>query len=447
MSKLPTDSVRLSPSIGAIRFRGGSTSAFSGAAAAWFRKVFVFVALYVILYSPTLTATQTGLARPLVLLGLTVALVSELCRSPPRWQVPFATIVGCVGLMVALALSQSLALLHGGDLFLRGVTVSVFSGLLPLTYLIVRFAPDTPSSLEALARSLARLGALQSVLILADWWSPAVRTAMAAIVMQPDNIDSGFRAAGLTSMTGDGLSVSQAICAVCAIHLAVIQEHWRSALGWACALVGILATMVFVGRTGFVLIAVFTVYLAIVAPRRKRILVGAAFVIALFAGAVAAISLSIDDDRLANLFDQATASAFEVITGFEPGTGLHTESTDDLATMIVLPHSIETWAIGDGYYSNPASADANYMGTDIGYLRMLFYVGAIGSAAIYSWYCCVAFWSARRFRRRSDSVLGVGLVLCFFVSQMKFNFLLLLAPLALASLIFFSAIHDQRRCA
>ena len=58
--------------------------------------------------------------------------------------------------------------------------------------------------------------------------------------------------------------------------------------------------------------------------------------------------------------------------------------------MIVWPESLKTWIIGDGYIENPAS-DPNflgevtggyYRGTDIGYLRYIFYFGIIGLAAL-----------------------------------------------------------------
>ena len=55
--------------------------------------------------------------------------------------------------------------------------------------------------------------------------------------------------------------------------------------------------------------------------------------------------------------------------------------------MYVFPDNIKTWIIGDGYLSNPADVDPYftgkiikgfYMGTDVGYLRFIFYFGLIG---------------------------------------------------------------------
>lgn len=61
-------------------------------------------------------------------------------------------------------------------------------------------------------------------------------------------------------------------------------------------------------------------------------------------------------------------------------------SNELLKQMIVFPETLKTWIIGDGYCDNPAQ-DPNflgiikggyYMGTDIGYLRFIFYFGIPG---------------------------------------------------------------------
>lgn len=62
-------------------------------------------------------------------------------------------------------------------------------------------------------------------------------------------------------------------------------------------------------------------------------------------------------------------------------------SNETLKTMYVFPESLKTWIIGDGYFNNPISVDpyyvgpitgGYYMGTDVGYLRFIFYFGIIG---------------------------------------------------------------------
>ena len=66
-------------------------------------------------------------------------------------------------------------------------------------------------------------------------------------------------------------------------------------------------------------------------------------------------------------------------------------SNETLESMIVFPEDLETWIVGDGYFANQrndinylgdATEGGFYMGTDIGYLRFIFYFGLIGLFAM-----------------------------------------------------------------
>lgn len=71
---------------------------------------------------------------------------------------------------------------------------------------------------------------------------------------------------------------------------------------------------------------------------------------------------------------------------FESGEW-ETDSTAKLETMVVWPEELRTWIIGDGYFLNSrydpnylgdATDQGFYMGTDVGYLRFIFYFGVAG---------------------------------------------------------------------
>lgn len=83
-----------------------------------------------------------------------------------------------------------------------------------------------------------------------------------------------------------------------------------------------------------------------------------------------------------------------------------TNSTDILVDhMIVFPETLKTWLIGDGYCANPyvdpyytgPSYHGFYMGTDIGFLRFLFYFGIFGTFALVLYIFNVSMACARRF--------------------------------------------------
>ncbi|MCM1312352.1 MAG: hypothetical protein NC206_02890 [Bacteroides sp.] len=63
------------------------------------------------------------------------------------------------------------------------------------------------------------------------------------------------------------------------------------------------------------------------------------------------------------------------------------DSNEVLKGMIVFPETLKTWFIGDGYMLNPRDINPYYIGsfyygyykgTDIGYLRFIFYFGIVG---------------------------------------------------------------------
>lgn len=76
-------------------------------------------------------------------------------------------------------------------------------------------------------------------------------------------------------------------------------------------------------------------------------------------------------------------------------------SNEILKNMVVFPDNMKTWLIGDGYFFDPTFSDqyytgqyfngGYYMGTDIGYLRFIFYSGLIGLSAMF-----VFIWKSGR---------------------------------------------------
>lgn len=103
------------------------------------------------------------------------------------------------------------------------------------------------------------------------------------------------------------------------------------------------------------------------------------------------------------LFNDLLRFGFEGFFSFFESGEFETDSTEKLKSMIVWPEEMRTWIIGDGYFENSRN-DINYlgdstnrgfyMGTDIGYLRFIFYFGIIGLitislVVIYSTYICI----------------------------------------------------------
>lgn len=114
--------------------------------------------------------------------------------------------------------------------------------------------------------------------------------------------------------------------------------------------------------------------------RRATIL---ACVSILIVGIVASVVLYETDFKSRQLF----RFAFEGFFNYAETGQWQTGSTTILQSMVVFPDNLRTWIIGDGYFEN-SKIDPNYlgdatdmgyyMGTDVGYLRFIFYFGVPG---------------------------------------------------------------------
>lgn len=68
--------------------------------------------------------------------------------------------------------------------------------------------------------------------------------------------------------------------------------------------------------------------------------------------------------------------AFEIFRNIASDSSVSTRSTSAVIDMVILPTHLDTYIYGDGrFYSD---SGLFYMGTDIGYLRILFFSGIIG---------------------------------------------------------------------
>lgn len=71
----------------------------------------------------------------------------------------------------------------------------------------------------------------------------------------------------------------------------------------------------------------------------------------------------------------AFTHAFELFLNFSSAEGASTSSTDHMMDMYIFPEDIKTWVLGDGRFSDNGGY---YMGTDVGYLRLIYYYGIFG---------------------------------------------------------------------
>lgn len=141
-------------------------------------------------------------------------------------------------------------------------------------------------------------------------------------------------------------------------------------------------------------------------------------------------------------FNDLLRFGFEGFFSFFEEGEFSTDSTGKLESMIVWPDNLKTWIIGDGYFENQrndsnyigdATRKGYYMGTDIGYLRFLFYFGIFGLIAISAVMIEAGVIAAKTFPKYSH-IFMMG-VLCNFIIWLKvstdlFPFLSIFASLS-----------------
>ncbi|MGM9739229.1 MAG: hypothetical protein ACI3ZP_01380 [Candidatus Cryptobacteroides sp.] len=100
--------------------------------------------------------------------------------------------------------------------------------------------------------------------------------------------------------------------------------------------------------------------------------------------------------------------AFEGFFNFFERGEWTTNSTEELQAMYKLPDTIKTLIIGDGYFNEPYYTDPYYsgaahrwgifyMGTDVGYLRFIYYFGILGLVAFMAYFIYAAVLCCTRF--------------------------------------------------
>lgn len=144
-----------------------------------------------------------------------------------------------------------------------------------------------------------------------------------------------------------------------------------------------------IARTTYVGAVVSMVYIIVTSDTWDLMISKSGFKVIL----MAVIALSIAVPIFAYLYDtnpqvhQWLRFAFEGFFNMAETGEWSIASNEKLKTMYVFPDNLKTWIIGDGYFNNPINVDpyyvgevtgGYYMGTDVGYLRFIFYFGLLG---------------------------------------------------------------------
>lgn len=226
--------------------------------------------------------------------------------------------------------------------------------------------------------------------------NPSVKQFINSIVLQEDLIFGG----GVRRLYGIGASLDVAGLRFAAVLVMIIyllanadiQKRWYEYFVYFLSFTIITVAGNMIARTTLVGAVIGLAYLGYITFKQAKRIEHNYFVLWRWLGGILVVSIPLlifsyqTDANMRKRLEFAFEGFFHLA---EHGTFSYS-SNEKLKSMYVWPDNLKTWVVGDGYFNNPRNTDPHYtgerylgyyMGTDVGYLRFIFYFGVIGLLA------------------------------------------------------------------
>lgn len=157
---------------------------------------------------------------------------------------------------------------------------------------------------------------------------------------------------------------------------------YRNNLFFYVSLVFIAVVGILTGRTFFIIIALMLVFHLLFNIRRfDKLIIRAIGLPVILALAIGPFIFLFNNFLEVGRFDKTFNFAFELFYNLQDDEGLSTHSSEKTLSMYVWPDNLQTWLFGDGKFQ---LSDGNYyMDTDVGYVRLIYYFGVIGTLVFF----------------------------------------------------------------
>ncbi|GEM_PF-3420980 len=241
--------------------------------------------------------------------------------------------------------------------------------------------------------SIVILAALQAIISLVFFFVPSIFDAYTSLLSQ--NASQGLtsrlgqvekRLIGVGSAFFTGV-IKYAVAFFIAIILPYLKtDLYKRKTIYIISFVLIIIAGLMTGRTFFVAICLGLVLYLLIDPRNTlRLIYKVIPSILVITMVIYSIMISIgNQERIDRVFN----FVFELFINYQKSGELTSSSTEGSISMYKFPKTLKTWVIGDGRMQNPNGS--YYMGSDIGYVRMIFYFGIISTVLymMYQAYLC-----------------------------------------------------------
>lgn len=364
-----------------------------------------------------------GLLGTRVLIGMAGAALFLFKILPNFKQRKFKVSKGMFRVIVCLAMFGCLALFSSlsngtSDRSLVSYTISIVMIILG-AYFVVWSTIRTYGSVTFGLVSTYLIGIVvaQMLLSLLMFIQPPFRDLMVGLQYQTEmslaiiHGSGGFRLVGFGSQFfAAGIANGFALLLIGAMfreNCPPISHRWLIVFFFLITFVGsMMARTTLVGAVmGLVLMFWDARIFKLVITRRVRTVLR----ILLVVGLLGTVGYSFLPGDTKIIMERAVEYGFEMFYNYAENGSLSTESTSELSDMYdVYPTNLKTWLIGDGFFADPDDSSAYYMGIDVGYLRLLFCVGLLGTIAYFTYQLSIILMLTHTMEKRYQ-------VLTFFV--------------------------------
>lgn len=233
---------------------------------------------------------------------------------------------------------------------------------------------------DLLFRHLVIVITLQSVFVLMSFGESSFKQFVDSVVPYISNLDqSSFRLRGFSNSSGATLSLVQGIGGYVAV-LMFYKSKTLSGKTFYLFLVMInLLALVFIGRTGIVLLLGGAVFMLIYIGRSKNLKAVLSVSVILFI-LITNVYTSLPKNQRQLLSNRVLPWAFELFINMSEDGSAATDSTQVLNNMLFLPESFKVMVFGEGISLD--RSNYNYSRTDSGFVRYIFYFGLVGTVMI-----------------------------------------------------------------
>lgn len=243
------------------------------------------------------------------------------------------------------------------------------------------------TSIRLISNYIIALCSVQCVVALLIYLIPALNTFVHTYTLIPTSASWESRLIGLGIAYDTAGSRFSAALIICAAMICDHESNTKSNVLYFISFIIISIVGNMLSRTTIVGISIAVIYFlykskfweARITPesvRNLKIILGLA---------VITIAIIVPSYRIFPKFSSLIDFGFEGFINFIENGKWETHSSSILQGMwSTWPDNLKTWIIGDGYFADPDDPLLFYMGTDVGYARLIFYCGILGFAVFAS---------------------------------------------------------------